>query len=150
MNDLRSAVDASARPASIILSHHYERDRELLDALLGSKTSYIGILGPRARALRLLMEAGAERADVRGRVHAPVGLDVGAETPQEVALAVMAEIQAVISGSLAKPLSLARLGSGIYDRFDPLDHQLRIATSETWNAQATHADASKSAAAHTR
>jgi xanthine dehydrogenase accessory factor len=150
MKDLRAAVDASARPASIILSHHYERDRELLDALLGSKTSYIGILGPRARALRLLMEAGAERADVRGRVHAPVGLDVGAETPQEVALAVMAEIQAVISGSMAKPSALARLGSGIYDRLDPLDHQLRIATSETWNAHATQADASKITAAHTR
>ncbi|MET0594269.1 MAG: XdhC/CoxI family protein [Polyangiaceae bacterium] len=151
MKDLRDAVDASARPACLILSHHYERDRELLDALLVSKTNYIGVLGPRARALRLLMEAGAQRnaAEVRGRVHAP-GFDVGAETPQEIALAVMAEIQSILCGYAAKPASLGRLGSGVYERLAPLDHQLRIATSDTWNAQATQADTSSSAAAHTR
>jgi xanthine/CO dehydrogenase XdhC/CoxF family maturation factor len=109
-DELRRAVDASARPAAVILSHHYERDRELLEGLLGSKTSYIGILGPRARSLRLMREVGEDplSANVAGRVHAPIGLDIGAETPQEIALSVMAEIQAVLSASTAKPLSQCR------------------------------------------
>jgi xanthine dehydrogenase accessory factor len=109
-HELRAAVDASARPAAVILSHHYERDRDLLDGLLGSKTSYIGILGPRARALRLLADVGQQTlsTDAQGRIHAPIGLDIGAETPQEIGLSVMAEIQAVLSGSSAKPLSQCR------------------------------------------
>jgi xanthine/CO dehydrogenase XdhC/CoxF family maturation factor len=109
-HDLKKAVDASVRPAAVILSHHYERDRALLEGLLGSKTSYIGILGPRARALRLLADVGENTLsmDLTRRIHAPIGLDIGAETPQEIGLAVMAEIQAVLSGSTAKPLSQCR------------------------------------------
>jgi xanthine dehydrogenase accessory factor len=109
-SDLRAAVDASARPAAVILSHHYERDRELLESLLASKTSYIGLLGSRARALRLLADVGGDArwADVMERVHAPVGLDIGAETPQEIGLAIIAEIQAALSGAIAKPLSQSR------------------------------------------
>ena len=107
---LRAAVDASVRPAAVILSHHYDRDRELLDGLLGSKTSYIGILGPRARSLRLLSDIGdlVFSPETARRIHAPIGLDIGAETPQEIALSVMAEIQGVLNGSSAKPLSQCR------------------------------------------
>lgn len=109
-HELRRAIDASARPAAVILSHRYERDRDLLEGLLGSKTSYIGVLGPRARALRLLADVGQDTlsTDVARRVHAPIGLDIGAETPQEIGLSVIAEIQAVLSGSTAKPLSQCR------------------------------------------
>jgi xanthine dehydrogenase accessory factor len=109
-DELRRSVDRSARPAAVILSHHYDRDRYLLEGLLGSKTSYIGILGPRARALRLLADVGRDTlsTDVARRIHAPIGLDLGAETPQEMGLAVIAEIQAVLSGSTAKPLSQCR------------------------------------------
>jgi len=109
-HELCAAVDASARPAAVILSHHYERDRDLLGCLLGSKTSYIGILGPRARTLRLMVDIGqqTDSAEVLGRIHAPIGLDIGAETPQEIGLSVMAEIQAVLSGSSGRPLSQCR------------------------------------------
>ncbi|HMI85793.1 MAG TPA: XdhC family protein [Polyangiaceae bacterium] len=109
-HELRREVDASAQPAAVILSHRYERDRDLLEGLLASKTTYIGILGPRARALRLLADVGQPTlsADVARRIHAPIGLDIGAETPQEIGLSVMAEIQAVLSGSTAKPLSQCR------------------------------------------
>lgn len=109
-DQLRLSVDASARPAAVILSHHYERDRDLLHGLLASKTNYVGILGPRARALRLLAEVGQDQlsTELARRVHAPIGLDIGAETPQEIGLAVIAEIQAVLSGSTAKPLSQCR------------------------------------------
>jgi xanthine dehydrogenase accessory factor len=79
-DQLRRSVDASARPAAVILSHHYDRDRDLLEGLLASKTSYIGILGPRARSLRLLADVGQHTlsTDLAQRIHAPIGLDIGA------------------------------------------------------------------------
>jgi xanthine/CO dehydrogenase XdhC/CoxF family maturation factor len=49
-----------------------------------------------------------DSAEVLGRIHAPIGLDIGAETPQEIGLSVMAEIQAVLSGSSGRPLSQCR------------------------------------------
>jgi xanthine/CO dehydrogenase XdhC/CoxF family maturation factor len=104
---LRAAVDASAAPAVVVLSHHYDRDRELLDTLLGSKADYIGVLGPRARSRRLLDEI-AERPlsiEVIQRVRAPIGLDIGAETPSEIALAIVAEIQTALRGASGEPLS---------------------------------------------
>jgi xanthine/CO dehydrogenase XdhC/CoxF family maturation factor len=107
---LRAAVDASARPAVVVLSHRFERDRDLLEGLLGSKASYVGVLGPRARTARLLAEIGGEAAllDALGCVRAPIGLDIGAETPSEIALSVLAEIQAALSGASAEPLSRRR------------------------------------------
>jgi xanthine/CO dehydrogenase XdhC/CoxF family maturation factor len=108
--ELRAAVDASARPAVVVLSHRFERDRDLLEGLLGSKASYVGVLGPRARTARLLAEIGGEAAllDALGCVRAPIGLDIGAETPSEIALSVLAEIQAALSGASAEPLSRRR------------------------------------------
>jgi len=108
--ELRAAVDASALPAAVVLSHQYERDRELLGGLLRSKTSYIGVLGPRARTMRILadLDQSVCSLDLLGRVRAPIGLDIGAETPREIALSVLAEIQAALNGSSALPLSRRR------------------------------------------
>ena len=108
--DLRAAVDASALPAAVVLSHQYERDRELLGGLLRSKTSYIGVLGPRPRTMRILadLDQSVCSLDLLGRVRAPIGLDIGAETPREIALSVLAEIQAVLNGASALPLSRRR------------------------------------------
>jgi xanthine/CO dehydrogenase XdhC/CoxF family maturation factor len=108
--ELRAAVDASARPAVVVLSHRFERDRDLVGGLLGSKASYVGVLGPRARTARLLAEIGREAAplDVLGCIRAPIGLDIGAETPSEIALSVLAEIQATLNGASAEPLSRRR------------------------------------------
>ncbi|MBX3171521.1 MAG: XdhC family protein [Candidatus Eremiobacteraeota bacterium] len=93
----------------VIMSHNLERDRAYLDLALASPAGYIGMLGPRERTRRLL----AGRAD--GRVHGPVGLDIGSQTPEEIALAILAEIMAVHSGRNAGSLSQRdcpeRLGS---------------------------------------
>jgi xanthine dehydrogenase accessory factor len=75
----------------VIMSHNLERDRGYLDLALASRASYIGMLGPRERTRRLLN--GRQDA----RVHAPVGLDIGSETPEEIALSILAEIMAVQS-----------------------------------------------------
>jgi xanthine dehydrogenase accessory factor len=107
---LRAAVDASVRAAVVVLSHRFERDRDLVEGLLGSKASYVGVLGPRARTARLLAEINVQAAalDALGSIRAPIGLDIGAETPSEIALSVLAEIQAALSGASAEPLSRRR------------------------------------------
>ncbi|HEY2509282.1 MAG TPA: XdhC family protein [Polyangiaceae bacterium] len=101
-DELAARIDASDRALAIVMSHHYERDRATLDALLGTRALYIGMLGPRRRTVRMLDELGL--ADGDPRLHAPVGLDLGAETPQEIALAILAEGQAVLTQASATRL----------------------------------------------
>jgi xanthine dehydrogenase accessory factor len=100
---LCEAVSQSARSYAVIMSHGYDRDRDCLAALLGSRASFIGVLGPRRRAERMLAELShgglALTEAMLGRIHAPVGLDVGAETPQEIALSIISEVQAEITGA---------------------------------------------------
>ena len=99
---LDAAPTLDARTAAIVMTHRYERDRALLAGLLPSSAGYIGILGPRARTAQLLDDLrreGLAPTDAQlARLFAPVGLDVGAETPEEVAVAIVAEVQAVFSG----------------------------------------------------
>jgi xanthine/CO dehydrogenase XdhC/CoxF family maturation factor len=97
------ACAASESGYAVLMSHHFERDREALRALLGTGAPYIGLLGPRRRADKMLADLHADGwrprpvdlASALARVHAPVGLALGAETPAEIALSVVAEIQAV-------------------------------------------------------
>lgn len=105
---LRVAVDRCARPLAVVMSHDYERDRACLAALLESHAQYIGVLGPARRTQRMLAElsvSGTLLGDAAlARVHAPVGLDLGAETPAEIALAIVAEAQATLTGARAVSL----------------------------------------------
>ena len=65
--------------------------------LLSSSVRYIGVLGARKRTKRLLQELEGNFEPTKP-FHAPIGLDIGAETPEEIAIAIIAEIQAVVSG----------------------------------------------------
>jgi xanthine/CO dehydrogenase XdhC/CoxF family maturation factor len=80
----------------VVMTHNLSVDREIVHGLLDSPVRYIGVLGPRRRTERILAERGASVGDVR--IHAPVGLDLGAEGPAGVALSVAAELQAFVSG----------------------------------------------------
>ena len=86
---------------AVVLTHNYELDREILYRLLNSKCRYIGALGPKKRMENLIQEMRDEKRkfDERNleKIHAPVGLDIGAETPEEIALAVVAEIKTALS-----------------------------------------------------
>jgi xanthine/CO dehydrogenase XdhC/CoxF family maturation factor len=79
-----------------------------LRELLQRPLAYVGLLGPRKRAEKILDDLGATgltvTAEQRERLNAPVGLDLGADSPEQVALSIVAEIQAVISGRNARPL----------------------------------------------
>lgn len=97
--DLDESLFNIENSVGVIMTHNYERDRNILRRLLDSKCLYVGALGPKKRTEKLLEEIGetysAERLE---KLHAPVGLDIGAESPEEIALAVVAEICAVLSG----------------------------------------------------
>ena len=91
--------------AAMVMTHNFLHDREMLRALLGSHAGYIGVLGPQKRTARLLEELAAEdggraartilSARSLRRLHGPAGLDIGAEAPEQIALAIVAEIEAV-------------------------------------------------------
>ncbi len=109
------AADFAARPpaqqrflAAVVKNHHFERDNQWLAALVASDIPYIGVLGPRARFERLaaaLTEAGQTLTPEQlARIHAPTGLDLGGETPAEVALSTVAEIQQIRYQRNGRPL----------------------------------------------
>lgn len=97
----RAPIDVREYDAAIVMTHNFMRDVELLPHLLASPVPYIGLLGPKRRADELFAEAKVVRDT---RVHAPIGLDLGSETPEEIALAIVAEIQAVLNRRSAKSL----------------------------------------------
>lgn len=92
----------------VLLSHNYAYDLAALQTLLASPAPYIGLLGPRLKAQRLLAELDTAPValveQLRTRLHSPIGLDLGSETPEEIALAIVAEIQAQHSGRQGRPL----------------------------------------------
>jgi xanthine dehydrogenase accessory factor len=86
----------------LVMNHHVERDRDSLRVSLESDAAYIGVLGPRARYDRLLAGLAAQgyvpAASKTARVRSPVGLALGAETPAEVSVSILGEIQAIRRG----------------------------------------------------
>jgi xanthine/CO dehydrogenase XdhC/CoxF family maturation factor len=89
--------------AVVIMTHNYSNDVQLLRGLLSSPVRYIGLLGPRSKAAKLLQHLNDEgftpTEEQLARLHNPVGLDIGAETPEEIALAIVAEIKADLTGN---------------------------------------------------
>lgn len=89
-------IGVGGRTAVVIMGHDYVRDAAYLRAFSGRGASYLGVLGPRERTDRLLEEAGGAGD---GTLHAPAGLDIGADGAEEVANAIVGEILATIHGS---------------------------------------------------
>jgi xanthine/CO dehydrogenase XdhC/CoxF family maturation factor len=100
-----AAADALAPDlgtAAVLMSHNYLRDIAYLRSFLDRPLAYLGVLGPRGRTEQMLAEIGEPEA--MSRLHAPAGLDIGADGPEEVAHAIIAEIVAVIRGREGGPL----------------------------------------------
>ena len=81
---------------AVLMSHSYAQDLEVLRELSSHPLPYLGVLGPAKRTAQLLIDAGLDAARPTS-LHAPMGLDIGADGPEQVALAVIAEIQAVLN-----------------------------------------------------
>ena len=97
IDELDALVTIGPRTMAVVMSHDYALDLAALGALLASPARYIGVIGASHRTQRMLRELGAEE-DGATRLHAPAGLDIGADGPVEIALALVAEMRAVLSG----------------------------------------------------
>ncbi|MDR7447240.1 MAG: XdhC family protein [Armatimonadota bacterium] len=98
------AVRPDGRTFVVIMTHNYLHDRDLLRSFLTyhSFPAYVGVLGPRQRTQKILQELAESgvvpSAEQRQRLFTPVGLDIGAEGPEQIALAILAEILAARNG----------------------------------------------------
>ncbi|CAN5333793.1 XdhC/CoxI family protein [soil metagenome] len=98
-------IDAGARTAVVIMSHDYLRDMAFLEVFAGQSLSYLGMLGPRERTDRLLTEPSVTlSASDLSALHAPAGLDIGADGAEQVSTSIVAEILATIHARSGGPL----------------------------------------------
>jgi xanthine/CO dehydrogenase XdhC/CoxF family maturation factor len=101
--------------AVVVMTHNYPLDREILRSISGESFAYLGVLGPKKRAGQLLdalRDDGVTFSPEQAlKFFAPVGLDIGAENPEEIALAILAEVQATLTG---------RRGGFLRDRNSPI------------------------------
>lgn len=107
-DSLVNQVNPGPDSFAVVMTHHYVHDVPILRELLGRPLAYLGLLGPRKRAERILDDLAAAGLKItdgqRAALHAPVGLDLGADTPEQVALSIVAEIHATQTGRNARPL----------------------------------------------
>lgn len=83
--------------AVVVMTHHLPSDRAWLAALSGSRCRYLGLLGPAARRSELLASLGERGSQLATRIHGPAGLPIGSDSPESIALSILAEIQWVLS-----------------------------------------------------
>jgi xanthine dehydrogenase accessory factor len=93
---VQQQVAIAPQTIAVVMTHNYFDDLEILKYLLPSAAQYIGVLGSRQRTQRLLQMLPEDQS-IDQRLHAPIGLDIGAETPEAIAIAIIAEIQAVLA-----------------------------------------------------
>ena len=106
--ELADRANPGPDAVAVVMTHHYVHDVPLLRALLPRPLAYLGLLGPRKRAEKILGDLARDGLAVTpamaARLHAPVGLDLGADSPDQVALAILAEMLATLGGRDARPL----------------------------------------------
>ncbi len=108
---MATVTGSSPYAAAIVMSHHLSSDRDYLQELAHTEIPFVGLLGPPARRERLLTALGDSAARLRGRLRAPVGLDLGAASPEAIALAIVAEIQGTMTGRVQMgPMSTRQPG----------------------------------------
>ncbi len=94
-------VDLAEQSLAVVMTHNFENDKLVMTGLLKRRLRYIGAMGPKSRTERMLSEIEetgfALTEEMRSRIYGPVGLDIGATTPEGIALAILAEIQTVLS-----------------------------------------------------
>jgi len=97
-------LSMDGRTVFVMMTHNYNYDLSMLKALLPTQTPYIGMLGPKKKLDRMLDELRQEGLKLDdamlSKVHGPTGLEIGAETPEEIALSIIAEIHAVVEGKV--------------------------------------------------
>jgi xanthine dehydrogenase accessory factor len=103
---LGESVSLAEFDAIIVMSHHLVTDRTYLAQLADVSVRYVGVLGPPARKERLLAGLGEAGSTLRARLRGPVGLDIGADSPESIALSILAELHATLSGATGRSLTM--------------------------------------------
>ena len=111
-----SGISIDSQTAVVIMSHSYVRDLKYLSELLGKEVTYIGLLGPSKRREKLLNDLIEKNdlisEDFFDKIYGPAGINIGAETPQEIAISILGEILSVIRNQ--KPIYLKDKQIGIH------------------------------------
>ena len=101
-------ITIDAQTVFVLMTHNYNYDKAMLSILLGSNVTYVGMLGPYKKRQQILDELKQDGIEFTNQqlavLHSPVGLNIGAETPEEIALSIIAEIKAVLAGRNAVSL----------------------------------------------
>ncbi len=107
--ELAAHVTLESCHAAVVMSHHLAADVIYLRVLAAAGSpGYVGLLGPAARRQRIARELGAAAEQLGSRLRGPVGIDIGAVTPEGIALAIVSEIHAVLAEHSADRVSLRR------------------------------------------
>jgi xanthine/CO dehydrogenase XdhC/CoxF family maturation factor len=106
-----------SRTAAVVMNHNYPDDTAALAALLEWPVRYIGVLGPRTWTEKILAEIGEMELDHLDPLHAPVGLDIGADAPEEIAAAIVGQVVAVFAD---------RPGGHLRDRVGPIHRREQV------------------------
>ncbi len=106
--EILNLVNADEQTAFVLMTHNYNYDLVALEQIIQTSSSYVGVLGPRKKLQKMFTELTEQGItitdDALQKIYGPVGLDIGAETAEEIALSVIAEIKAVFSGRKGTPL----------------------------------------------
>jgi len=111
LDDPLAGLAADRWTVAVVMAHSLSQDTAALKELARHHLNYVGVLGPQRRTKWLLEEAGLAEAEIVQQWHSPVGLDLGGDSPEQVALAIVAEAHAVSSG---------RAGGKLRDRGGPI------------------------------
>ena len=96
---LRAEIDLPRCHAAVVMSHHLPSDEAYLREIAEAGVpAYVGLLGPKGRRSRLALELGPLNESLSGRIRGPVGLDIGATTPEGIAVAIIGQIHAWLAG----------------------------------------------------
>ena len=124
-SELAEDFRPDAQTAALVMTHNFGRDLLALDRVLPFQLQYVGLLGPRQRHAELLARLSEYRppdldAGIRN-LHAPAGLDIGSEAPEEIALSIVSEVAAVLS---------TRCGGFLRERKSDIHTTVSIASEE--------------------
>ncbi len=110
-----SQIEVDEQTAFVLMTHNYNYDLEMLGILLKMEIPYIGVLGPKKKLQRMFDELHIDKSLDVAHVHGPVGLDIGAETSEEIAVSIVAEIKSVFAKSS---------GSALKEKILPIHHHI--------------------------
>ena len=89
-------ISVDENTVTVVMTHNYFDDRDIIKFILPTSTPYLGVMGSKNRSDKIIQELNPTQAQLE-KLYTPIGLDIGADTPAEIASAIIAEIQAVLA-----------------------------------------------------